>query len=164
MSEHMFFSLYINYRPPYRSGWSICRRAWEDWPLRYEARISLIRICYSTWYVLYECLMVSMFSWLGDRYYAVHYDCYSVLAIIRYSRYGLTALSRATRTSAVSPSFCKPLAHPYKGVTFKGIPGFPGNPFFVGIDKLLISQTISLSDGAKRNLDRRTDSTTSVYD
>jgi hypothetical protein len=51
----------------------------------------------------------------------------------------------------------------YRGITIKGMLGFPGCPFSIGTDKLLISQTISFSDGAKRKFDRRTDNTTSIH-
>jgi hypothetical protein len=50
----------------------------------------------------------------------------------------------------------------YRGIIFNGIVGFPGCPLSVGTDTSLISQTISFSDRAKRNLDSRTDNTTSV--
>jgi hypothetical protein len=49
----------------------------------------------------------------------------------------------------------------YNGITLSGIFGIPGCPFKVGTDILLISHTISLSDGSKRNFDRRTANTTS---
>ena len=47
-------------------------------------------------------------------------------------------------------------------MTISGNVAFPGDPFSVGTETALISQTISLSDGAKENFDSRIDNTTSA--
>ena len=50
----------------------------------------------------------------------------------------------------------------YRWVTISGNAACPGDPFSVGTETPLISQTISLSDGAKENFGSRIDNITSA--